>query len=193
LDTIRAGGIEGYVMSAYAHASAACLELHAGRTLSGRRYLARAMSERQRCGSAVPLLSIPTRLLLVRAQLAVGDADAARILLDEIDEVLPPGLPGDALDTRRAFARNLLAEHLRTRERRADSVALTEAEQRVLPYLQTHLTRPEIAQRLYVSPNTVKTHISAIFQKFGVSSRSEAVRRGVELELLGKATELAPI
>ncbi|TDP99557.1 MULTISPECIES: LuxR C-terminal-related transcriptional regulator [unclassified Leifsonia] len=193
LDTIRAGGIEGYVMSAYAHASAACLELHAGRTLSGRRYLARAMSERQRCGSAVPLLSIPTRLLLVRAQLAVGDADAARILLDEIDEVLPPGLPGDALDTRRAFARNLLAEHTRTRERRADSVALTEAEQRVLPYLQTHLTRPEIAQRLYVSPNTVKTHISAIFQKFGVSSRSEAVRRGVELELLGKATELTPV
>lgn len=193
LDTIRAGGIEGYVMSAYAHAAAACAELHAGRRLSGGQYLARAMSERQRCGSAVPLLGIPTRLLLVRAQLMVGDADAARILLDEIDDILPPGAPGDALDLRIASARDLLATHTRTLERRAESVALTAAEQRVLPYLQTHLTRPEIAERLYVSPNTVRTQIRAIFQKFGVSSRSDAVQRALELELLGKATELVPI
>lgn len=193
LETMRTGGIEGYVMSAYAHSAAACVDLNAGRNASGRLYLARAMSERDRCGSAVPLLGIPTRLLLVRAQLLVGDTDAARMLLDEVQDLLPPGLRRDALDARIEAARSMLRRHTRTLELRAGSIALTGAEQRVLPYLQTHLTRVEIAQRLYVSPNTVDTQMSAIFRKFGVSTRSDAVRRAFELELLGATSSLTAV
>lgn len=193
LETMQTGRIEGYVMSAYAHAAAACVDLNAGRSSSGRLYLARAMSERDRCGSAVPLLSIPTRLLLVRAQLLVGDIDAARMLLDEVHDLLPPGLRREALDGRIEAARKMLLRHTRTLELRAGSIALTRAEQRVLPYLQTHLTRVEIAQRLYVSPNTVDTQMSAIFRKFGVSTRSDAVRRAFELELLGTTSSLTAV
>ncbi len=52
---------------------------------------------------------------------------------------------------------------------------MTVAQLRVLDYLPTHLTYTEIAERLFVSRNTVKSHAIAIFRKLGVSSRSEAI------------------
>lgn len=187
LGTIESHGIEGYVMCAYAHAAAACVDLHRGRRIAGERYLAMAMSERSRCGRSVPLLAIPARLLMARAQLQLGDGDAARILLREIAEMLPPNGGRDALDRRVSSTEVALREHERQIGQRTQSVALTAAEQRVLPYLQTHLTRAEIAQRLYVSPNTIGTQISAIFRKFEASNRTEAVRRAFDLGLLGMA------
>jgi LuxR family transcriptional regulator, maltose regulon positive regulatory protein len=53
--------------------------------------------------------------------------------------------------------------------------SLTAAELRVLHHLPSHLSFREIAARLYVSPNTVKTHARGIYRKLGVSSRGEAV------------------
>jgi LuxR family maltose regulon positive regulatory protein len=43
---------------------------------------------------------------------------------------------------------------------------------------------PEIASRLFISRNTVKTEAVSIYRKFGVSSRSQAVERAVEVGLL---------
>jgi LuxR family maltose regulon positive regulatory protein len=54
-----------------------------------------------------------------------------------------------------------------------------------LPYLQTHLTYREIAERLFVSRNTVSTEVSSIFRKFGVSSRGAAVEHALSIGLLG--------
>ena len=42
----------------------------------------------------------------------------------------------------------------------------------------------QIAATLYISRNTVKTHLRSIYQKLGVGSRSEAIERAVELRLL---------
>jgi LuxR family maltose regulon positive regulatory protein len=55
---------------------------------------------------------------------------------------------------------------------------------RVLRYLPTNLTRPEIAGQLSVSLNTVNTHIRRIYAKLGATDRSSAVKRGRELRLL---------
>jgi LuxR family maltose regulon positive regulatory protein len=60
---------------------------------------------------------------------------------------------------------------------------LTSAEQRVLNLLPT-TTYAQIAAALYISYNTVKTHLRSIYQKLGVSSRSEAIERAVNLRLL---------
>lgn len=184
LETISTGGIDGYVMVAYAHAAAACVDLTAGRRTTGLRHLAMAMSERERCGRSVPLLGIPTRLLLVRAQLGLGDGEAAEMLLAEIEDMLPRGLHHGALDHRVERARERVRAHLATADRRSRSIALTAAERRLLPLLQTHLTRVEIAQRLHVSRNTVSTQLGSIFRKLGASTRSEVVERAYELELL---------
>lgn len=61
---------------------------------------------------------------------------------------------------------------------------LSPSELRVLRYLPTNLTRPEIAAELSVSLNTVNTHVRRIYAKLGTGDRSSAVQRGRELRLL---------
>ena len=60
---------------------------------------------------------------------------------------------------------------------------LTAAELRVLKLLPTS-TYPQMAANLYISRNTVKTHLRSVYQKLGVASRSEAIERAVDLRLL---------
>jgi LuxR family transcriptional regulator, maltose regulon positive regulatory protein len=62
--------------------------------------------------------------------------------------------------------------------------ALTAAELRLLPLSATHLSVPEIAEEVFVSRNTVKSHTNSIYRKLGTSSRSQAVSRLRELGLL---------
>jgi LuxR family maltose regulon positive regulatory protein len=60
--------------------------------------------------------------------------------------------------------------------RREDLVEpLTERELVVLRYLTSRLTTSEIAQEMYVSVNTVRTHTKAVYRKLGVGSRQDAV------------------
>jgi LuxR family maltose regulon positive regulatory protein len=70
------------------------------------------------------------------------------------------------------------------RERLSQPEELSPSELRVLRYLPTNLTRPEIARELYVSINTVNTHIRNIYSKLGARDRSSAVQHGRELRLL---------
>ena len=62
--------------------------------------------------------------------------------------------------------------------------SLTTAEIRVLQYLPTHLTLVEIADRLFVSRNTIKTQAISIYRKLGASSRGSAVDIAREAGLL---------
>ena len=59
----------------------------------------------------------------------------------------------------------------------ADSVGLTTRERTVLRYLPTRLSNREIASELYVSMNTLKTHLRSTYRKLGVESRAAAVER----------------
>jgi LuxR family maltose regulon positive regulatory protein len=62
--------------------------------------------------------------------------------------------------------------------------ALSDRERAVLRYLATSLSYTEIAKALFVSPNTVKTHVRHIITKLHVSSRRDAVQRARELRYL---------
>ena len=66
---------------------------------------------------------------------------------------------------------------------RALAEPLTTAEQRILTLLPMS-TYPQIADTLFISRNTVKTHLRSIYQKLGVASRSGALERAVDLRLL---------
>ncbi len=70
------------------------------------------------------------------------------------------------------------------RARLSQPEELSPSELRVLRYLPTNLTRPDIARELYVSINTVNTHIRNIYSKLGTRDRSSAVERARELRLL---------
>ena len=61
---------------------------------------------------------------------------------------------------------------------------LSGSEIRVLRYLPTNLSQPEIANELHVSRNTIRTHLSHLYAKLDTHSRTEAVERARALGLL---------
>jgi LuxR family maltose regulon positive regulatory protein len=67
--------------------------------------------------------------------------------------------------------------------------ALSDSEIRVLRYLPTNLTGPEIAGELYVSQNTVRTHLRHLYAKFGTHTRSDTVARARALGLLAPSPQ----
>jgi LuxR family maltose regulon positive regulatory protein len=67
---------------------------------------------------------------------------------------------------------------------------LSAAELRVARYLPSNLQATEIAAELFVSSNTVRTHLRHIYAKLDAHSRSEAVARARELGLLAPASRV---
>ena len=61
---------------------------------------------------------------------------------------------------------------------------LTEREQNVLFYVSQGFINSEIAEKLHISVHTVKAHLEAIYDKFGVKNRVQAVMKAVVLELI---------
>ena len=124
-----------------------------------------------------PWMELLTSVVLGEAAVEVGDAAAAKRRAASAAAQLAR-YPDAGILTRRA-------EHLRAAvELTHVSEALTPAERRVLELLPTHFTEQEIAERLFVSHNTVKTHLKCVYRKLGASSRSEAVRLAHDAGLL---------
>jgi LuxR family transcriptional regulator, maltose regulon positive regulatory protein len=126
------------------------------------------------------------------AEAALGAAEADRLifpfamtqaiaLLDALPshETAHGALRAEILDLLRGSA-----SPSTDRPRLPQSEELSRSELRVLRYLPTNMTRPEIARELYVSVNTVNTHVRNIYSKLGARDRSSAVRRARELRLL---------
>jgi LuxR family transcriptional regulator, maltose regulon positive regulatory protein len=155
-----------------------------------------------RHGSAIEI-----GVVLALARHALGDVQGALSALEEAAALAEPegyarvfldeGEPTTALlrlaaKERRASA---FAQRLLERSSGAAAVApsptgqglvepLSERELEVLRLLQGDLDGPDIANHLFVSVNTLRTHTKNIYAKLGVSSRRAAVRRGRELGLL---------
>lgn len=107
----------------------------------------------------------PARDALERARLELSHCDGAALLEQLTEETESELGPQDDA-------------HAATGE-------LSPAEQRVLRLLMTKLTQREIANELYVSLNTVKTHARVIYRKLGVGSRTAAVAAARDLNLVG--------
>jgi LuxR family maltose regulon positive regulatory protein len=172
-----------YATSLLAFAGAARLAVHRGDLKEAHHQLTRAMRARPSCTVAVPFLAVRVRLQLAKVYWTMADHATARHLLREIDDiVLHRPAMGALIEEVSEFRRNLTASG----QRGATSASpLSPAELRLLPYLQTHLTVREIAERLYVSRNTISSEVSSIYRKLGVSSRNDAVQHATSIGLLG--------
>jgi LuxR family transcriptional regulator, maltose regulon positive regulatory protein len=131
---------------------------------AARRALERALDLAQPEGLLFPFLIDPAPELLERHR-RLGTAHA--VLISEILNVLAGRKPAPRPD-----------------EPQGLRAPLSQAETRVLRYLPTKLSAPEIADQLYLSLNTVKTHMRHLYDKLGVHRRHEAVEQARALGLL---------
>jgi DNA-binding CsgD family transcriptional regulator len=69
--------------------------------------------------------------------------------------------------------------------RALESLGISAREHEVLEQLAAGRSNKEIARRLEVSPNTVKTHVAKLFEKLAVRRRTEAISRARDLGILG--------
>ena len=69
-------------------------------------------------------------------------------------------------------------------EAKRDSLGITRRELEILELIAAGLSNKEIAERVHVSENTVKTHSSRVFDKLGARRRTQAVQLGKELRLI---------
>jgi LuxR family maltose regulon positive regulatory protein len=133
-------------------------------------------------GDIPPWLAAEANAWLARAEIRLSDGPASRMLLARAareqarvaDSPVLEQWIHDGWERADAFAASTTG----------DGPALTNAELRVLRLLPSHMSMREIGERLDVSTNTIKTQTLAVYRKLGVSSRSEAVARGLAAGLV---------
>jgi LuxR family transcriptional regulator, maltose regulon positive regulatory protein len=164
-------GLNDAPTSAVVYSSAALARATRGRTTEAAADAQVAADLIPRLRDFSPWYEAEARIVLARAHLLLDDIPGARAWLAEAGRYL-----------KRTPDAEILREWLETAWKQADTAKsatdrwpLSPAELRLLRFLPTHLTYPEIAAELFVSPNTVKTQARSIYEKLGVSSRNEAV------------------
>ena len=182
LEIVARGPFDDYWTSALLFASAARAAAHRGDMSEAREHARRAARLRPLLTYALPVVSVQALVELARAYLALVDPAGARAVLEQVRGILQqrPDLGTLATAARRLDERVSQI----TAATPVGASSLTAAELRLVPLLPTHLTYPEIGERLFISRHTVKTQAGSVYRKLGASSRKEAVERIIELGLL---------
>jgi LuxR family maltose regulon positive regulatory protein len=164
-----------------ASTAAGALYAEQGRTVEARKEFEHALRIRRRWFGISPWPVIDSMLRLAPVLYDLGERPAAAATLDEAREVLtawPDGAEAQWARLHRLERRGAASP------RGAAGEALTERQVTVLRLLRGPQSLREIGQQLYLSPNTVKTHATAIYRKLGVSTRQDAIARGRDIGIL---------
>ena len=174
-------GLADLPLVALVYAVSALARSHSGPVEDAHRDLRTSSMLTARLVDFVPWYDAETCVTLARASLGLSDVAGARSLLADAARLVRriPESP-----TLRAWATGACSQLEAATGSAGDGLTLTAAELRVLRMLPTHLSFPAIATQLFVSTNTVKTHVRALYRKLDASSRSEAVSHAAAAGLL---------
>jgi LuxR family transcriptional regulator, maltose regulon positive regulatory protein len=180
---IEQSGLSEYPICALGFAARAAARAHDGRADEAKHDHRRATELLAALGDFIPWYGAEARILLARAALGLADSVRARTLLAEASRLARRTTGAVIFEGcfEQAWA------HIDTLAESALSgpSSLTIAELRILRFLPSHQSFREIAERLDVSVNTVKTQAHAIYRKLDAASRSEAVAQAERAGLLG--------
>jgi LuxR family transcriptional regulator, maltose regulon positive regulatory protein len=198
-----AGALEGAPDSVALLVRQASFELHDGEPELAHASLARARAQQHRKPHPHPAILLEASLLQALADRAAGEPLAAAEALDRALALAEREPFRHAFLLNGPAVRELLelqaqegTAHPALLEVLLDGVGqgpgsgatlaepLTEREQRILRYLPTMLTNAEIGAEVFVSLNTVKTHLRSIYRKLDANGRADAVERARRLGLL---------
>ncbi len=182
-EIVQAPRLAACPIAALVFATSAATRARRGRVDESKRDLLQAVDLLAALGDFIPWYGAQTRIVLARAAVGLADSVRARSWLAQASR-LARRAP-DAVTFQPGLEQ--VWAHIDTLAESALSgpSSLTIAELRVLRFLPSHRTFREIAERLDVSVNTVKTQAHAIYGKLNAASRSEAVARAASAGLLG--------
>jgi DNA-binding CsgD family transcriptional regulator len=161
-----------------AHRFLGRLETEAGDLAGAAAHLQTALQLADAC--AAPYEQALVLLALARLRVASGNLPEARALLDEVRAICTPLEAAPALAEADALAAVVAQSAARSPANRGYPAGLTPREVEVLRLVAAGLTDAQVAERLHLSPRTVSSHLTAIYGKLGVSSRSAATRFAVD-------------
>jgi LuxR family transcriptional regulator, maltose regulon positive regulatory protein len=180
-DLVRTHDLDRLATSAMCVTAMALLQAARGSKGDARVTLGAARRLTGQVRQIAPWFAVAGPLVQARVALLLGDAGLARTLFAEARGHMGADLAGTVLEDFLTSTETLLHDV------RVEGIApdtLTPAELRVLQYLPSRLTFPQIGAHLFVSQNTVKTHALAIYRKLGTTSRNDAVDRARTLGLV---------
>lgn len=175
-------GLSGLPQSSLVYLALGRIAADAGDLHEAREMLETALRTRGQLPRLSPWVTLQVLLALAPVRFSQGDQDGARELLRQAQAILKANPDAGT------FA-NQLQKLERSLGRSSQRPAifgdtLTDRELAVLRLLPSELTHRAIAGELFVSLNTVKSHVRAIYRKMNVTSRLGAVEKARELELI---------
>jgi LuxR family transcriptional regulator, maltose regulon positive regulatory protein len=182
ISLMSSSNLGGTPSASLAHAAAGTAHAGLGRLPEARSELEHALQIRRRRPGAGAWATLDIMLLLTRVLVDLGDRSSAAILAGEVGLLLAAA-PDDAHPLRARLERLERRLHGRS-PAPVLACPLTEREMTVLRLLHSALSRAEIAAALNLSVNTIKTQVTSIYGKLGVSARGDAIARGQQLGLL---------
>jgi LuxR family maltose regulon positive regulatory protein len=187
IDVLEAHGLTDTAVAGYAWATLGAVRARADDLEEGRRMLSLGV-DRMRSGTE-PLLVIQGLLALASVHRALGSAGDGRRALAEAATIIHGCTDAGVLGRRYDDAARQLAGRAHLIDGGAE---LTKREVEILRLLATRLSQREIGRELFVSHNTVHSHVRSIYRKLGASTRSDAVSGARELGLLWGAGPESP-
>jgi len=175
-------GLSGLPQSSLVYLALGRISADDGDLNEAREMLETALRTRQIRPRLSPWVTLQVMLELAPVRFSQGDQDGARELLRDAQVILTANpdagtLPDQLLRLERSLGRS-------SQRPAIFGDSLTDRELAVLRLLPSELTHRAIAGELFVSLNTVKSHVRAIYRKMNVTSRVGAVERARELELI---------
>jgi LuxR family maltose regulon positive regulatory protein len=176
-------GLQKLPQASVAHTALGRVLAERGELEEAQKELEDALTVRRELAGLSALLTLLGLLALAQVHLARGNRAAGRAVLAEVRATMEP-FADDAGIFPELLER--LERKLRARTPRNGQLddELTERELVVLRLLDSELTNRQMAHRLYVAIDTVKTHLRSIYRKLGVSSREEAAEEARLRELI---------
>jgi ATP/maltotriose-dependent transcriptional regulator MalT len=181
------GLVDKHDLSRDPHASASFIAL--GRVLGDKVALDGATMELERALGLLRASNVPrpwstlqALLTLAPVRLAQGNHEGAQALVLEAAEIIKSYEDAGGLAGRLRHLERTVGSH--DHRLHDEHQPLTDRELTILKLLPSDLSQRQIGAELFMSINTVKSHVKSIFRKLGVSNRREAVARGKEQGLI---------
>lgn len=179
----EAAGIETLFLSATAYGAQALAQLAVGNQRAAATALRSANAPMELVESAMPIDALRARILLADAAIQLGFNRLAVAHVERAEQIDRQTSDAGVLSAQLAALRVRLDEMIGAG---TGGVSFSGSTRHVLELLPTEMTVREIGAELFLSKNTIKTHVRRIYHELGVSRREDAVVRARQLGLLAQ-------